>query len=147
MDEATQTTEVKVSGSMIESLRATRPWTKLLAVLGFIGTGLMVLFGAGFMIFANLLSQQRNGPPPLFGLFYMIFSLAYFFPALYLFRYSSALGQFVENSNAADLESALSHQKSFWKFSGIMALIGIIVGVLAVAAAIMIPIVMRTRVH
>ena len=115
--------------------------------LGFIGTGLMVILGAGFMVFANLFSQQKNAPPPLFGVVYIAFSLLYFIPSLYLFRYSSALGAFLQIGSASDLESALSHQKSFWKFTGVTALVGIILGALGIVAAIAIPLVMRMKMH
>lgn len=134
-----QAGEVKVTGSMMDSLRLTKPWTKLLAILGFVGTGFMVLLGAGFMIFASVFSQQKNGPPAFVGFFYILFAVLYFVPALYLFKYSSSIGSFLKSKSAGDLESALAHQKSFWKFTGIAALIGMVLGILAIAAAIIIP--------
>jgi hypothetical protein len=138
-----ESTEVTVSGSMMDSLRSTRPWARFLAILGFVWCGLMVLLGIGFMIFANLFAHQKSGPPLLFGLVYILMSLLYFFPARYLFKFSSSLGNFLSGNQATDLESALAHQKSFWKFSGVVALIGICLGVLGIAAAIIIPILTR----
>jgi hypothetical protein len=128
-----QTGEIKVTGSMMDSLRSIKPWTQFLAILGFVGTGFMILLGVAFMIFANFFSQQRNGPPAFLGLIYILLSLLYFVPAFYLFKYSSSLGNFFKSNGANDLESALSHQKSFWKFTGIAALIGIVLAFLGLS--------------
>jgi len=136
---------VTVSGSMIDSLRTTKPWAKFLAILGFVGVGFMILFGIAFIIFANMFSQQQNSPPPFMGFFYILFSVLYFVPAFYLYKYSSSIGDFLKSNGAIDLESALSHQKSFWKFTGIVALIGMVLGVLGIAAAIIVPILTRVR--
>jgi hypothetical protein len=136
---------VTVTGSMIDSLRTTKPWAKFLAILGFVGVGFMILFGVAFIIFANMFSQQKDGPPPFMGFFYILFSVLYFVPAFYLYKYSSSIGSFLKSNGAIDLESALSHQKSFWKFTGIVALIGMVLGVLGIAAAIIVPIMTRVR--
>jgi hypothetical protein len=140
-----QAGEVKVTGSMLGSLRSTKPWTQFLAILGFVGVGLMVLVGAAVTFFASMVSQQKNGPTAFLGLFYLVFAALYFMPALYLYKYSSSLGNFLKSNGAGDLECALAHQKSFWKFTGIVALIGIGLSVLAIAAAVIIPIMAKMR--
>jgi hypothetical protein len=43
----------------------------------------------------------------------------------------------------SELEAALSYQKSFWKFAGILCLIGIIFAVVGIVAAIAIPLMVR----
>ncbi|MDH4161996.1 MAG: hypothetical protein OEW15_04820 [Nitrospirota bacterium] len=136
---------VAVTGGMVESMRSIKPWTKLLAVLGFIAVGFMVLLGVGVTVFARMLQTQKGAPTAFLGLFYIVISVFYFIPALYLYRYSSAIGRFLEGYGVADLEAAFSHQKSFWKFTGITALIGIIIGLLGIVAAVAIPMLTRMR--
>ena len=136
---------VTVTDSMMDSMRSIKPWTKLLAILGFVGVGLMVLFGVAFMVFANMLQQQKNAPPPALGYIYILLSILYFFPAFYLYKYSASIGAFLKSNGSLDLESALSYQKSFWKFVGIVALIGMGLGVLAIAAAVIIPILVKLK--
>jgi Family of unknown function (DUF5362) len=138
---------VKITDSMIDSLRSTKPWTKLLSILGFVSVGLMVLFGIALMFFSNMFAHQRSGPSAFMGFLYILLSALYFMPAFYLFKYSSSLGNFLISNGPADLESALSHQKSFWKFTGILALIGMVLAVLGIAAAIVIPMVARIGAH
>lgn len=133
---------VAVTGNMIESMRSTKPWTKLLAILGFVGVGLMVLIGAALFVFGNKFPQQSGA---FMGVFYILFSVLYFMPSFYLYKFSSSIGNFLQSNGAGDLESALSYQKSFWKFLGILALIGTILAVLSIAAAIIIPMLAKAR--
>jgi len=65
--------------------------------------------------------------------------LLYLIPAYFLFKYSSAIGSLLRGGGVSALESALGYQKSFWKFSGVMTLIGLILAVLGIAAAILLP--------
>jgi uncharacterized membrane protein len=128
----------KVTDQMINSMRSTKTWTRIMSIMGFIGTGFMVLAGICVSIAGSLSSQAKFSP--IVGLFYIILSILYIVPSVYLFKYSSALGRFLSNKMASELETALSYQKSFWKFVGIMCLIGIITGI---AAAIAIPLMVR----
>ena len=136
---------IMVTGSMIESLRSTKPWVKLLSVLGFISIGFMILIGIGFIVFSNMIPGQKGAPPAVGGLIYLVMSLLYLFPTLHLYRYSSAIGKFLNSNAKEDMELALMQQKSFWKFIGIMTLITFVLGVLAIGAAIMIPMLMKVR--
>ncbi len=145
MNEDAQAGGVMVTDSMIDSLRSTKPWTAFLAILGFVGVGFMILLGAAFVILANTFLHQKDGPTPFIGFIYFLLSALYFVPALYLYKYSSSIGNFLKSNGAIDLESALSHQKSFWKFMGIVALVSMVLGILAFAAAVIIPIFAKMR--
>jgi amino acid transporter len=145
MNDDAQAGGVKVTDSMIDSLRSTKPWTKLLAILGFVGVGIMILCAA-LMFFSNMLPSQK-GAAPFVGFVYILFAALYFMPAFYLFKYSSSIGNFLESNGQTDLESALSNQKSFWKFAGILALIGMVFVVLGIVAAILIPMVVKMGTH
>jgi hypothetical protein len=134
--------ETKVTPGMINALRSTKPWTMLLAVLGFISIGFMVLAGLGMALFSSLIPGVR-GQGAVMGLVYIVMAVLYFFPALYLVKYSSAVERFLNTGMPADMESALTYQKSFWKFVGILSLIGIGFMILGIGAAITIPMLMK----
>lgn len=137
--------EFTVSDNMLESLRATRPWVKFLAILGFIGCGFMVL--VSLILFAGFGAKQEGamaGFGPMLGAFYLLFVLFYFFPCLYLLRYAGAISRIQAEGQSA-MEDALAKQKSFWKFIGMMAAIilalellvlvgGIVFGIIGAAA-------------
>jgi hypothetical protein len=134
---------LQVSSSMIESLRATKPWTLLLAILGFISVGFMVLCSFPLLIGSCFLPYQETEVPfPLFflALFYLLMGLVYFFPSYFLLKYANSIGRFLRGGGQLSMEQALAYQKSFWKFVGILGLISIGFGILGIVAAILIPI-------
>ncbi len=144
MEDDAQANGVAITDGMIESMRATRPWTMLLAVLGFVMNTLMALFGAGLIFLAGRFHHQQR-IAPLIGSLYILLAAVYSLPILYLYRYSAAIAGFLDRPNATDMESALANQKSFWKFTGIMAIIGIGLMLLSLVAAILIPLLARMR--
>ena len=138
--EQIQPAELRMTSHMIDSMRSTRPWTMFLSVLGFISVGFMILAGMIMMVVGSVVAEKFDGfPAVLMGIMYIFMSFFYLVPSIYLFRYSSAIGRFLDSMAAAEMESALSYQKSFWKFVGIVVIIMFIVSILGVIAAIMIP--------
>jgi hypothetical protein len=77
---------------IMNSLRATKPWTRLLSILGFIGTGLTVLMGLGIMVGGNFIPISPKAPPLAYlGIFYILTSFFYLVPSIWLSKYSSAI--------------------------------------------------------
>jgi hypothetical protein len=115
----------------IDLLRQTRPWARLIAVMIFIGSGLMLLGGVG-ILFASMMGP-RNQMPGAIGLAYFALAALYIAPAVYLNRYCSRITQVIALRRDDLLEQAIEAQKSFWKCCGIMvlAVIGLyVVGIL-----------------
>lgn len=118
-----------VSGRIITDAASTRPWVLLLGILGFLFTGLMVLISI-FIMFIPLGDLAGDGGSAFgfgIGLAYLLLSLIYFFPSLYLVKYGRALKALMESENFEDLEDAFELQKRFWKLIGIIVLVMIVV--------------------
>ena len=125
---------------IMSSLRATKPWTRLLSILGFIGTGLSILVGLGLMVGGNLIPMPPEAPPLAYlGIFYILTSVFYLVPSIWLSRYSSAIDSFLKRGESVHLGNAIAYQKSFWKFVGILALVSIVIAIVGILAAILIP--------
>jgi Ca2+/Na+ antiporter len=105
----------------------------------------MILVGIGFSYVANMIGGQKEALPAAAGLVYVLMALLYLFPSLYLHRYASAIKTFLGSKAGEDMEAALAHQKSFWKFLGIMALIMFGLSILAIGAAILIPLLAKMK--
>jgi hypothetical protein len=136
-------------------LDQTRPWVRFISIMSFVSVGFMLLVGAGMMVFSvlgGLVARNEGGAGRLasaigggaLSLVYVILALVYVFPGVYLFRYAGAIKQLKVNANAAALEDALKHQKSFWRYVGILmavacvlAVVGVILGVVVGALAAM----------
>ena len=122
------------------ALRATRPWTRLLSILGFILVAISILSGLALIFGRNFLPASADKPPLILtGIINVAASIFYLVPSIWLYRYSSAISRFLGGGGAIELGNALVYQKSFWKFVGIVILVFIIIAVLGILAAIFIP--------
>ena len=105
---------------MIDSLRQSRQWVRLLCILGFITAGLMMLVGissqfAGILAAMSLSSRLK----PLFsslamiliGLAYMCLAVLCFIPALQLHELADAIKRLPTQDGASGMEEALRHQR------------------------------------
>ena len=125
---------------IMKSLRATKPWTRLLSILGFIFTGLTVLVGLGIILGRDFLPVSPKAPPLVFlGIFYILTSVLYLVPSIWLSRYSSAIASFLKGGDSVQLGNAIAYQKSFWKFVGILVLVSLVFMIVGIIAAILIP--------
>lgn len=135
--------DIVVSERALDSLRATRPWVKFLAIVGFIFTGLMILIGLIFALVGAAMPAQAGLPANfgrVFGIAYLVLAFLYLMPCLYLIRYARAI-EAIPGTGQAAFEDALKNQKSFWKFMGIMMIVLLCLYVLfiifGVSAAVM----------
>ena len=109
-----------------EFLKETAKWTKFLAILGFVGIGLMVL-GSLVMIFVPS-SLMSNGDFPFGGkifmmLLYLAFAVLYYFPISYLYQFSENTKKAIENNDNNAIRDAFEFLKSHYKFMGILTII------------------------
>lgn len=108
-------------------LKETRKWAHFLSILGFVGSGLMALFGVfGSSLFSFIPGNEAI--PFGFGFFFIIYlgvAVIYFFPSLYLFKYAKELKSALESHDNQALERSLEQHKKFYKFIGILSIIGI----------------------
>jgi hypothetical protein len=128
------------------SLRATRPWAKLLAIIGFIFVGITIITGIAMTVGKNFLPASAKSPPLLAtGMINIPLSILYLVPSIWLYKYASAIRRFLEGDGAIELGNALAYQKSFWKFVGITTLVSLILAVCGIVAAVFIPILLSSR--
>jgi len=130
-----------VPEAVIEPLRKTKPWVRFLSILGFIGVAFIVVMSVAVMFMSSTIPAESS--PFSFSFLamipHLIMSALYFFPALFLFRYASSINSLVNGGGLNNLQDALEHQKSFWRFVGMLALVGIVIGSIGIVAAIVIP--------
>lgn len=127
LDESnTEPGALTLSPNTITFLTEIRKWANFLAILGFIMTGLMVVFGLFAGTIFNSMSAQMGQAMPMggfFGIFYILIALVYFFPIFYLYRFASSLKIALNRSDHSSLESAFENLKSHYKLIGILAII------------------------
>lgn len=138
----------------VEALRESAKWCMFLAIVGFIGIGFMVLFGAFMSVAMSAIPAMGDASPygstmganPIlamkayFGILYILIAVLYFFPIYYLYKYATGTKRALESSNSDVLSDALVNLKSHHKFLGITTIVVIslyivvIIGVVIFAA-------------
>jgi uncharacterized protein involved in cysteine biosynthesis len=114
--------DVAVTPLMVEHLRATKPWVRLVSVIMFIFTGLMFLIGLAMFLIPT--PKGINSPSfGLLGIVYIVMGAFYLVPAYFLHQYASYIRDFLQGGGDSAMESALGSQKSFWRFVGILTLV------------------------
>jgi hypothetical protein len=126
-----------VSELAVELLLQTRPWVQLISVLCLLGCLFMI--AGGLLVFVvgiagSLTKTQTDTPfPAWLGLVYVPLAGIYVYPGIKLWTYATAISRLRMSRAAVDLENALRQQKSFWKYSGIAALVLIALYILLLA--------------
>lgn len=137
---AFETFELNVTSTIMGFLKETSTWTYFLSILGFIGIGLMFLFGVFFSVAMRLMPggnpyEGLGMDMSYFGLIYIVLALLYFFPVLYLFNFSRKTKLALKTNNNDDLTAAFSNLKSHYKFMGVFAIVIISIYILAFVIA------------
>ena len=95
--------------------------------MGFISVGLMLIVGIiMFVVFSFI--PETNNPAMMFdirylSLFYIILGGVYYFPANYLYQFSSKLKNALAKTDNDELGKSFGFLKSFNKFVGIATIV------------------------
>lgn len=109
---------------MVQLLRETRPWVRLLAGYGFLASALMLLGALALMVYA-VTTPGRQGYLVGVGVGYALISIVTLFWAFPLHRYASSIRRIEAGGRERALEEALAFQKDFWRITGIVTMTGL----------------------
>ena len=145
--------------TMLIYLKGASPWLRFMGIMGFIGSGLAVLWGIVFVAIIPLVENIWTEAPGFeqFGRYwdtalegglvvlFVGFGALMFFPSLFVYRFGEKVRSYLRTGTERDLELAFKNNKSFWKFIGILCIvelafvpltiIGTIIAVIAMAFA------------
>jgi hypothetical protein len=137
-----------VTNLTLEYLKNTRPWVIFIAVIAIIGACFMVLGGLAALLGGACMGARGGGSSAfrnldlgggMYGAASAILGLVYLVAAgleipiiVYLFRYANSIKTLLGTRRTADLESALLHQQTYWKYVGILTIVGISLAVVAI---------------
>jgi hypothetical protein len=126
---------------MIHQLDRTRPWVRLIGVLMIIGCVFIVLAGIFMMVMGGMpgMGEGMDSFTGMgLGVIYLLMAILYYFPAVYLLRYGSAIKHMQGRANTRLIEEALRHQASFWRFVGILAAAMLVIYALILGVAVVV---------
>jgi len=129
--------------NIIKHFNETRKWAFFLSILGLIFMLILIIFGFSFGYILKLLGQESvlPGSTSLFlGFMYLVIALLYFFPILFLLRFSIYAKKSIQNKDNSSLVTAFKNLKYNYAYIGIVTaigiglyvFIGIIIGIVAI---------------
>ena len=130
---------LEVNDTVRDHLANAAKWGRFLSIVGFVGIGLTVVLGLFFGAFINMMTSGLYNEdmfgyeegflaygifsPWFYTMIYFIFAVIYFFPVLYLYRFSSKMLKALPGQNQEQMESSLSNLKSLFSYMGILTIV------------------------
>lgn len=116
-------------------LQQTQPWVRLVGIAGLVSAALMLLAGL-----AGGAAGLVTGDPTALVLLlaYPVGAVLYAFPSMHLVRSARSIRDYTATGDGQQLAAALEHQRTVWKFIGILAIVSFGALVVGITAAILI---------
>ena len=118
-------------------LTETSKWAKFIAIAGFVFSGLIIIFA---LYYINLLMEARSmysrfgssisGTVILGAIFYMVVALVWIITSIYQLRFATKLQNALLGNNQDELQSAFLNFKIYYRISGIVTIISLLLSVL-----------------
>lgn len=126
-EKQTENFENQLTTAAVGFLQESAKWSKFMAIIGFIGIGLMVLVSLFMAIGFSAMGASTMPELPFsmsaFSIIYVVFAAIYFFPVYYLYQYATKTSAALHSKNRQLLTDGLENLKSHHKFLGIFTLI------------------------
>ena len=123
-------------------LSETARWARFLAIVGFIFLGLMIIGGISVALFVGRPLDTYDGSS-VFSAFsvgmsfmYIIVAVIWFFPLLFLFRFSSRMQAALHGNDQNALNTSFENLKSCFRYVGVITIIVFALYALAIVFAI-----------
>jgi energy-coupling factor transporter transmembrane protein EcfT len=136
MENIQENRKIEIGQESLGYLNTTRKWTMFFTILGFVFLGIMLVFGLLFGSFMSLFSSKVPGIEGVEGvkaagviagvmifIVILVFAVIYFFPLLYLLRFSKHTKNGVANFDANELQLGFKNLKSYCVYMGILIII------------------------
>lgn len=141
----TEASPLLLNNKITESLMSTAKWAKFLAIMGFIGCGLMAIGGFFASVAFSAMGRHSYSPVPpwVFSFIYLAMAVLYFFPTLKLFLFSNEMKNGIESNEENSITSGFKNLKSFFSLLGIYTIVIISLYILLIIISIFAALLMR----
>lgn len=119
---------ISLSPGGIRALTEAGKWARFIAIVAFVGLGLMVIGGIVMSAMMGQMSGEfesagMGGMGAFMGVIYIVIALLYFLPVLYLYRFATKVINGIRSSSNHEVNDGLAQLKSHYKFIGILMLV------------------------
>jgi len=130
---------ITVNQEIKDYLLETSKWGKLLAIVGYVGIGLLILLGLGVTIGLSFFNSLNDVgfPIGIFGTIYILIAVLYYFPVTYLYKFSVQIKQGLNSNDLQSVTTGFGNLKSLYKFLGISTIV--ILSIYGLALIVVLP--------
>jgi len=114
-------------------------WGKLLAIVGYVGMGFLILVGLAVIIGFSFFNSFSDADFPFgsVGIIYILLAVLNYFPVNYLYKFSGQIKQGLNTNDQKYITSGFGNLKSLFKFMGIFTIV--ILSIYALALIVVLP--------
>lgn len=126
MESPLEINKIEIEQETLNHLNTTRKWSMFLAIIGFIFLGLIIIIGllAGTFLTAFNAGEKSLGiPESLMFIPILLLAAIYFFPVMFLFRFSKHLSHAIQKLDKLELHRALKNLKFYFAYFGVLIII------------------------
>jgi uncharacterized membrane protein YhaH (DUF805 family) len=122
---------IELEEDSLKDLETTRKWAMFIAILGFIALGLMVIIGIIAALFLSVFNTETIADAASWGFIpaaiILVFCVIYFFPILYLYRFSKHAGVAVRDTDKNQMQKAIRYLRKYFVYMGILLIIVLVI--------------------
>lgn len=130
--------KIEIEQDTLKHLNIIRKWAMFFAILGFIFVGLIIIAGLTAGTFLSLFNsgQMSTGFPEWIVIAILIFvALIYFFPVLFLFRFSKHTANAIQTLSKEELRKAIRYLRACFVYMGVMTIVVLSIYIVAIIVA------------
>lgn len=138
MEPSSEIRKIEIEEQALKYLNTTRKWAMFFAIIGFIFLGLLLVAGLVASTFLSVFKSQELGgdiPQVLVFILVLATALIYFFPILFLFRFSKHTARAVHTLSKEELNKAFRNLKSYFVYIGVLLIIILVIYFIALVVA------------
>ena len=126
MESPLEIKKIEIEQETLNHLNTTRKWAMFLAIVGFIFLGLLIIIGLIAGTFLTAFSTGEKGlgiPDSLMFIPVLLLIVLYFFPVLFLFRFSKHTSHAIRTFDKLEFHKAIKNLKAYFAYIGILIII------------------------
>jgi hypothetical protein len=130
MENTKEARKIEIDQETLKNVNSIRKWTMFLSVIGFIFLGLIIVLGLLAGTFLTVFNTAKSGtgfPESVLFLLLLLMAIVYFFPGIFLLRFSKHAGIAVNTIDKQELYKAFRNLKFYFKLVGILIILNLMI--------------------
>lgn len=117
-------TQIVINDEIKSYLLESSKWSKFIAIVSYVGMGILILIGVLMMFGVSFLSSlSKDAPMFLAGFIYILLAIVYYFPTTYLYRFARLIKRGVLSDDESTITESFFNMNRMFKFIGIMMIV------------------------